>query len=370
MYTIHIYPPGGGVVRKLNRFSNLTMTRSENSLGALTLTLPMSMVDDSIFKRDTVFVVENDGKLELETAWFLRHIRGENFTTSKTVTLTAYDNLYLLGSPENKSGRAIPYEDEWEDYTLLLDYADDALKGLVLRNLGLGVLDDDRDMSDILSIDPEYSNGPIIEKDVAKAMLFPVMQEICDAAASEGTRVFFDIVTTAIPKTLADLRFTFKTYIGNRGVDRSDLKMGSDNGTMQDAVLEEDYTEEVTHAYAWGSGQGPLREFEELQSVRRNASRFNRREAFADARDTDNHAILLSEAGRLLNSGRPKVYVSGKIVDKPGNVFGVNWGYADALTVKERGYVIPSRIQSITITVNYEGRRTVEAMVRGEVELE
>ena len=214
MYTIHIYPPGGGIVRKLNRFNNLTMTRSENALGALTLTLPMAMVDDRIFKRDTIFVVENDGRLELETAWFLRNIKRDNLTTSKTVTLTAYDNLYLLGSPENKSGRAIPYEDGLEDYTLLLGFADDVLKGLILRNIGLGVLDDDRDMSDILSIDPNYSGGPIIEKDVAKAMLFPVMQEICDSAAAEGTRVFFDIVTASIPRTLADLRFTFKTYIG------------------------------------------------------------------------------------------------------------------------------------------------------------
>jgi hypothetical protein len=369
VYTVHIYPPGGGIVKKLNRFSNLTMTRSENALGALTLTLPMQMVDDRIFKRDTIFAVENDGKLELDTVWFLRHIRSENLTTSKTVTLTAYDNLYLLGSPENRSGRVIPYEDEWADYTLILDFADDALKGLILRNLGLGVLDDDRDMSDILSIDPEYSNGPIIEKDVAKSLLLPVMQEICDTAASEGTRVFFDIVTTSIPKTLSDLRFTFKTYIGNRGVDRSSLILGSDNGTMQDVVLEEDYSEEITYAYAWGSGLGVLREFEELQSVRRNASRFNRREAFADARDTDNHAILLSEAARLLNNGRPKVYATGKIVDRPGNVFGVHWDYADAITVQERGYVIPARIQSITISVSHEGKRTVEAMVRGEREL-
>lgn len=369
MYVIHVYPPGSGTIKLLTRFNNLTMTRSENAIGALELTLPLSLLDTAIFKRDTIFAVEIDGKLELDTIWFLRHIRKENLTTSKTVVLTAYDNLYMLGSPENKTGRAIPYEDDWADYTLLAGFADDLLKGLVLRNLGAGVLDSDRDMSDILDIDPDYSLGPVIEKDVAKSMLLPVLQEICDTAAAEGTRVFFDLVTPFVPKTLHDLRFVFKTYIGNRGIDRSSLSLGTENGTMQDVVIEEDYTEEVTYGYAWGSGLGALREFEELASVRRNASRFNRREAFADARDVDDHAILISEAYRLLNSGRPKVRVSGKIVDRPGNMFGTQWGYADSISIREQGVVIPSRIQSVVISVDENGTRNVEAMANGELEI-
>lgn len=352
-YVVKVYNPNGQLLAIVKDFHRLEYGRAENVLGALELTLPGEVYPLDWFGRDTLLAVEYRGALELETLWFTRLVTRDKRGGGNNTILTAYDALYLLGDPDNNAGRIVPYDAADATYTDLTDFADDMMKTIISQNLGAGALDADRDISALLDIAADTSLGPVVTKEFAKALVLPVLQELGDAAAEAGTRVLFDIVCTRQPAAGTDVLFEFRTYIGQRGQDlRGLLIVGSDRKNLEDVIVTEDYSTEVTVCYAGGIGTEGTRPVEERSNAARlGASRWNRREMFLDENSTEDTTALQDAADNAIYAHRPRRRVSGRIVQSPGTRYRVDWNYGDAVTVQEEGVTFDSRVTTVRVSV-------------------
>lgn len=334
---------------------SLEYARQETEVGALTLTLPYQDYGRELFPKDGLIEVWNNletggTSLELETVWLMRRVR---YLASVGVwEITAYDLNHLL------KRRLIDYN-PGNTYTEKLGTGDDVGKDLVSENLGAGATDTTRSIATYLSIQSKVSAAASVRISCSRQEVLKTLQDIASSSYQQGTYLAFDTVVTQLPgQSGPNLKFEFRSYTGQRGVDRrGQIYLGPDFGNLIDVEVDEDASAEVTRAISTGQGVDNALAVQRVDDLARwESSPFGLMEGSRQASNALTATDLLNDARALLKQGVPIKTISGKLVSQPGVEYNVDWGWGDRVEVQVRGIGYICRVTGIHVTYTREGR--------------
>jgi hypothetical protein len=347
----------------------LQYVMSVGLIGALTMTLPIGF-DDSLLRLDGRVSVWRDvgsarAPYQDGNAEYL--IRKWIYGEEQTTIVALHANSLL-------TTRIIDYYAGTTYTSKLATAADNLIKAFASQNLGSGIVTADRlgaetqaDLSAYLSIGASVSLGPSTAKAASWRNLFDVVREICDDATEAGTYLTADISAIDTDSLL------FETYTQWRGTDRTvgsgnDLIFSIGRGNLADAQLTVDRTEEITFVTAGGLGESTARIIQTASDDTRMAeSPFNRREAFTELTNSADTSQILAIAQARLRAGRPKIALTGRIVETPGSVRGIHYDLGDFVTVELRNQQYNTRLDVISETWG-EGGITSDAQFRVNIQ--
>ena len=181
--------------------------------------------------------------------------------------------------------------------------------------------------------------------------LFDVCAEIANWSTQSGTYLTFEFVS---PR---EGYLEFRQYTGQRGVDRrvstaNPLILSVDTGTIENAVLTEDWTNEKTVVTAGGAGDGQARAVgSDDDFVRLQDSWFGRIESFYEASNQVSTTALDQIAGSQLNLWRGVRTLSGDLIETPAATRGIHYDLGDYVTIRHRGVQYDVRLDTIQVSV-------------------
>ena len=362
-YQLTLLDPRGNVVTdNLTAFSTLEYVRKVNDVGSLTLKLPFQY-PLWWFGRDYRIEVWRfiDGyapSLEGDTQWLIRSLELSRDGGDRILTVTANDLNHLL------KRRIVAY-DAGSLYADKSDYADDMMKEIVSENFGLGCIDADRDISDWLTIQPNFGLAMPFEKSFSRREVLPIFQELCQDSYENGIYCAFDIVR--VNRAVCE----FRTYINQRGTDHTKLSavpllFGAKYGNLSNDVYRSDGSEEATFIYAGGQGEEDSRLIETAQDdARIGISPYGRIEGFIDARQAELAASVQAEAEAELRARIPKRTISGKVADTTHCRYGLHYKFGDKVTVETEEISTPAYLNSVHVTKN-SGTETIDIELAAE----
>lgn len=354
-YQIVLRDPFGNQLAIIDDFISLDYVRVVNGIGSLTLTLSK--------KYDTLLFVGSDIKvdnrlevqrqigngnfyLDTQMQWLIR--AGQKTLDSKGQRLTVLNALCLNTMLTRRIVAYIAGSAQADKTT----FADDMMKAIVNENLGASATDVNRIINALyLSVQGNASAAQSIAKAFSRRILLPILQELALASYQAGTYLAFDMVANT------NALFEFRTYIGQRGIDRrqssaSPVLLGPEFGNLTNVVRGYDHTQEVTFGYAGGQGIGASRIVgTATDAVRVNASPFNRIEKFLDGRQSSDVTHLNNDANNLVKDGLPKNTFKAEIVDTPATTYGLHYNFGDYVTAIFEGETIDCRIEQVRVTV-------------------
>lgn len=352
-------------VRKgvIQAFESLEYVKTQNAIGALVINMPRELMAYDQFSVGDIFEVwrEKGGVLELqnETAYFLQD--WEFWTDddgAEYIRLMANDANWLLDTAvviaKSTSAQA--------DKTAI---PDDMMKAIVREQLG-GLAAADRQK---LAVAPDLSAaGASITKAFAYRNVLTTLQELCEVA-QEKNNVWlgFDVVRTA-PGT-----FEFRTYTEQRGVNHSrtsgDPRMvGKQYGNLSKPTFGTYRADERNFVVVGGQGEDLARTLVyRSNSERIHASKWNRREYFKDSRNEETTAALEADGDAALEEFKPRQILTGTMLDTPGMMYGIHYGFGDVLTAEAFGYSVDCHVTAVRVKVDQYGGEQIDVKLRGEL---
>jgi len=342
-------------------------TRVANGIGRLEMRLPWTF-DDSFLARDRMIHVLRrpaGGTLGLFRTYFLRRWKFVQDSSGEYIWLYAVDPNELLmrrivaayaGSAEaSKAG-----------------FADDMAKEIVTESLSDSVgptPDEGTRVWDNFSVAGDVGAGAEINDSfafnpVASNAGGGVLVDLMNASKIAGIDLYFDVAVLSYEES--DIQFEFRTYVNQPGRDLSDrVTFSAADSNLTDIVLDFDYSEEITAVYAGGQGEGPARTIkQEYDAARYAASRYNRREAFIDARNRKAEDDVIEAARAALRAGEPKVRFSGTPKDTAGTRYGIHWNWGDRVKAKHRKYEFTPLIRSIGLGLDANGVESIQSQLK------
>lgn len=360
-YEIWIDDPEGTRIALCDQFEKLDYTRVVNGIGTCVLTVGQEF-DHTLFRVDGIIEVWRQppgGVLSLENSFFIRLIERGMDTNDRIYTkVTAYDANDLLRR------RIIAYYSGTAHTDKGPTEADDLMKEFVNENLGNMATDSNRDIETNLnfSIQADLTAGPNVSKAAAWRNLFDICSDIALATLALDNPIFFDIVAVT-PNS-----FEFRTFTDQRGQDRSwpdgtnPVILSAEFGNLRTPKVVRDYRDEVNFVYSGGQGQGAERAVVQWQDLERvGSSIWNRREAFQDARNCATTACLDTKAQDRLDDGRPVRTFTGEIINSPGTLYGLHWGFGDRLSAVFEGQWFEVYVNVVKVTKSGSGAENIQA---------
>ncbi len=352
-------------VRKgvIQAFTSLEYVKTQNAIGALVINMPRELIQYDQFSVGDIFEVwrEKGGTLELqnETAYFLQD--WEFWTDddgAEYIRLFANDANWLLDTAivihKSTSAQA--------DKTAI---PDDMLKAIVREQIGsLAAADRQK-----LAVAPDLSAaGASITKAFAYRNVLTTLQEICEVA-QETNNVWlgFDVVRTA-PGA-----FEFRTYTGQRGVNHSRTSgdprlVGKQYGNLSKPTFGTYRADERNFVVVGGQGEDLDRTLVyRSNSERIHASKWNRREYFKDARNNETTAALEADGDVALEEFKPRQILTGTMLDTPGMMYNIHYGFGDVLTAEAFGYNVDCHVTAVRVRVDQDGGEQLDIKLRGEM---
>ena len=368
-YTIEFANDRGETIFLIDKHFGFQYSKSIN--GAGWFSLPIGFVDPRYLSVDNMIKFYRKAPGKAESIDFLGFLRKWSFTTSNR----GNDTLYLSGPDQNDlvNRRIIAYAAGAAEASAKVGNVDDEIKAVVRENLG-SLADADRDITSLsFSIQIDTSDGPTISKGFAWRKLDKVIGDLNKASRTDGNEVFWFIRVAGFDNAgMPNLELV--TKIGQSGNDkrwnstqtRRPMLFGLAYGNLQSPTLQFDYSDEANYAYVGGQGEGSSRIITEVQdSSRINASVWNRREMFVDARNQTTTAGMTAVANEKLASRRPKVRFSGEILSTEQTPYG-SWGLGDLVTIQHAGYEFNAMIKNVLITVTPSGQETIRSQMEYE----
>lgn len=362
-YFIEVADPFGVKVAQVDSFLSLELARTVNDVGVLTLDMDPD-TDVSPFRLDGRLGVWRKGAaggflLQTDTVWFVRQWRRVMYATGERVLrVTAYSASDLLAR------RIVAYP-AGSATASKTDNADDMMKAIVRENLGASATDTDRSWASYLTVQSDNGAASSMSKAFSRRNVLTVLQEIAETSAEAGEPLYFDVAAPA------QGGLEFRTYIGQRGVDRTlssstPLVISPELGTIAGGELFTDYASEVTVVYAAGQGDKEAREVAEVEDIARSgASPFGRIEALRDARQNATGASLTAEGNAYLRANRPRRVFTAALVDTPQVRYGLEWHWGDKVTAQFEGQTFDCHIDTLRLSVA-GGKETIGAHLRAE----
>jgi len=366
-YQIWLSDPFGNRVADVsgNRIAKLTYALGTNAVGSVTITIPRGSLPDAYLIEDARFEimrrpVGGEMQREGETVWLLQApTKGVSAAGGRYRTLVAYTAATLL---ERRVITALA----GAAGSLKTGAADDLMKAYVAENLGSSAAGD-RTWSGYIDVAASVSGAASVTKEGSQKNLFSLLQDLAQSArTADSTRpLYFDLVWTGS-------RFEFRTYVGQRGTNRSivgtpgSLTISTDRGTLGASEVTTDYRSSATAVYGLGPGQGPSRKVQvAVDATRLVTSPFGRREATIDAASATTDAAILGEAQAELMRQRTRTVLTGSLVNGPGAVYGKDWTFGDSLLAEMDGVQYLVKVEALAVTMQ-GGEETVTVSLKGE----
>lgn len=360
-YAVRYLSQRGLLQDEFDRFISLDLARGVNKPGWLVLDLPVAALDFRRIRPDERIEIRRqvDDKAfytEMQTQWLIRKWRQTQSEDGEEILrLAGPAALHLIG-------RRIAAYDAGTTYTNKSGAAETIMKAIVDENF-VSATDADRNIAAWLAVQANGGAGPTVSKGFSRRNILEVLQEISDLSLALGSPIFFDVTPTGTT-------FQFRTYAGQRGTDRgrssSRKAVISPNfGNLVDTYVEMDHSEEITHAYAAGTGLEDERAVQPYGDDTRIAvSPFNRIEALVESfvAGTDT-TRLLNEAKTAVYEGRPRIITPGKIVQTDDFRYGVEFGFGDRLVRDLGGYASEVLVDNVRISVR-GGEETINTEYR------
>ncbi len=334
-YEVHLRNTALARVAIITDFLELTYARKLNAVGILEMRVPAEYFD-LIQEGSTLEVwrgltgVSSLFNLEGDTFWIVDYISQDELGT---VTVRAKDLMVLL------ERRCVLYPAGNANSKVTAQACDNALKSIATVNLSSTAAAVTTTPDVIargitgLTVAGNLSAAPVITKAFAYRNVMVVMQEIADYSASQGTRLYFDIVAVSTGT------YQFRTYTGQRGNDHryllgsTALLLAPDLGNMSETNYTLDYSDETNYIYVAGQGEEASRASAvaySLAAVR--ASPFALKEDFRDARNSSDPNALTGEAGAEIRASRAKEVLTGKLLETDNTRYGLHYGFGDLAT--------------------------------------
>lgn len=371
-YFIRIYDPFGNALPDIPSFSELEAAQAVGVVGSVTFSIPGDYPREYL-QKDGVITIHRAPRnrppyLLFNKIFFLRRRVLTLAGGREQWKITAYDPNYLLSSPSGQRGRVVAYDADSAE-AVQSDFADDMLKAVMRQNIGALATDTTRDLSAYLDIQADLSMGPVVQKEFSNRILVPVLNEICQASVTAGTYLAWDIVCTQEPNN-GTFRLEFQTFVGQRGQDHrvtsgDSVQIGTDFGNLDDAMIDDDWTEEENYIRAGGQDDGSRRLYRSGGDVTAMAeSPFNRRETFVDLSNVSDPTTLDDEIDSALRAGVPRPYYSGTLIPQDQTMFDVDWGFGDYLPVQAKGRSFDARVDAMTVGFGPKGE-TIKVYLNG-----
>jgi len=375
----------GDRLQPISGYLSFAYTKSMHSIGPFALTIPfekpagLSSRDASILTSQAAgqFPFGRDYQLQIHrkpfgsTAYNLDYFgfaRAREIITDSngntTLTIYGYDPMYLL------AGRIVAYYTQSAQATMT-DNAGDILKAIVTDNTTDntdytgGDVDPARTI-DSLTIAADLGDGTSITKSFSWDNVLDVLNEVHDASAAAGTAAYFGIQTTIG----ADYRpsFLFYTGTGQPGADLTDgPEFSFENGSLVSARYMEDYSDEITVAYATGQGveSNRLISKKTTSDNRHNLSRYNVREGVAYASNEETSAGVDAAAYNLLNERRPSELFEATLQDSERLRYQADWNQGDKVPVSYARRHYEGIIRAVTVSVDPNGEQLAARFEHG-----
>lgn len=362
-----ITDPLGNALAQVKGVISFEFVRTENNVGSANLVLPGDL-PEGYFSTDNLleFWRSIDGGphyRDTDTAWFIRDPARATNGKRRDWQITAFclNELWQRRIVDYNEGNA---------YTSKLDYLDDMGKAVMRENYGSLATDATRDISDYLAIQDDASAAPIKRLSFARDGVLDTLQSFSNAALTLGTYLVFD---TVIAQEVQP-RFEFRSYIGQRGVDRraaNKIVFSADRDNLDNVVVRWDSTNEVTRAIVGGQGVGTTQAVSRRNNLpRQTVSPFNLREAWENHTAETDAAGLDAAGDAMLSKRRARKTISGTIKAAPGAVYGRDWGWGDRVPAEDGADVFDARISVVRVKFDQKNGEVVTADLRGEADTE
>jgi hypothetical protein len=364
-YTIIYKDRFGNPKTTIYRWFKLEYAKKEGDFGSLYLDLP-DIYPPGFFDIDGRIEVwrqigASQPYLEFDTFWMIRLIRKKYSKGDIYIHLLCHDATNIIDR------RIVAYPCS-SSYTTKNTNADKMILAIARENFGTLATDSARNISAYLDIDedPSTSVCPVFEKSFCRQKVLPLFQDICEDSINNGVYLTFDVVYNNFGKPI------FKTYVGQRGVDRTGKISGVqkfvfsvESGNLEYATVSGDFSEEYNFIYAGGSGKDDTRIIATAYNDSWiNVSPYNRREDFIDARDDEDIATVQSEANIRLAQAGPKLIVNGHIIQTKDSIYGYHYKYGDVVIFNNSGLTIPIHLDTVNVVVYGSGDEDIKIYTR------
>lgn len=357
-YEVRIYDAFMNLLLILNEWILLEYGRVINDIGTLQLTLDFSYFIYLAGQKDAVIEVwrkvddSTNWYLDGETQYNLRRIDLKlNTDNSETIIIYGYDNISLIArrSVIFKAGSSQAQK------TAALDNMSKA----IIRENHVSPTDPLRVISG-MTCQLDLTLAPSQTKAFSNRNCLDVIKDLADASFTNGVYMAFDVVP--IPATLS---CEFRTYIGQRGLNRSALNPSTANtGIILDAEYDSlseitksfDWTDEATYIQANGPGQDADRlSAPALDATRLYGTSRGRVELVIDARNALDQAGTQAEADRALRQYRKRINYLGTATDTEQIKLGRDYKFGDLVTGQFFNDAVDVRVEAYKIKVDSSG---------------
>ena len=354
-YEIRITDPYGTTIKILERFTSLDYSRKVNHIGELSLTTEDPDDKDVFLPENRIEVWRNNGttaRMDLDAVWFIHTVIPTYYASGAVMyEVQASDQIGILDR------RVIPYN-EGNPTTEKQAEADDVIKDIMRENFGASAEDSDRDLSDYITVQADQTLGPQVTIFCAKDNVYDTLKEIADTSYESGTFLAFDLVYNPDAGT-----FEFRTYINQRGVDRSvvysaeSLIVGIEKGSLANIAFTDSRKDEKNYIYAGAKdlvGIVPIQTASDADSIA--ISPYHRRELFLNASSSDDADELQDEANRSLEENRYRERFEATLAQEFAiENYGDGFDIGDKVSVSFDGKIYTAFVDAIGVHVDTNG---------------
>ena len=359
-YDIDFYSPAGAHTQSVEAFSTLTLTRSVNTVGALTLILPWSPAVWQHLPKDAIIDVwrrrENGARQRMmNTLWLVSKravILAEDGT--QTMTVSAVDCIDVLRRWQ------IMYDTNTPQATKT-GAAESVIKAVVTDQLvtrgGLPI-----------AVESDGAFGFSVSIAAGWQQVLSTVQSIAQTSTQYGSYMAFDFDPTAMTA------WTFRTYLGQHGTDRSSgaavpLTLSDKAGDVASGTYTEDYSTCDSRVVALGrTAKGATTQAIVTDATLDNLGPFAHTEMNTTMQDTTDAVYTLPcVANAELRARRPTLCLSQAILPQsPSCQYGVHYDFGDKLSCSFAGLSFTAWLETLAVSVDASsGQETFTGTLNG-----
>ena len=359
-YDIDLYSPAGVHTQSVEAFATLTLTRSVNTVGALTLTLPWSPVVWQHLPKDALIDVwrrrENGARQRVMNTLWLVSKRAVILATdgTQTIQVSAVDCIDLLRRWQ------ITYDTATEQATKTAP-AESVIKSVVSEQLvtrgGLPI-----------TVESDSSLGFSVSIAAGWQQVLSTVQSVAQTSTQYGSYMAFDFDPTAMTA------WTFRTYLGQRGMDRSSgsaipLTLSDKAGDVTSGTYMEDYSSCDSQVIALGqTAKGATTTATATDALLDGLGPFAHTESNTTMQNTTDVAYTLPCVAQAeLRARRPSLCLSQAILPQsPSCQYGVQYDFGDKLSCSFAGLSFTAWLETLAVSVDASsGQETFTGTLNG-----